>query len=139
MSSTKSKITKFFTLTDCISLLSGGIILKTAIIGILTGFANGLFGAGGGTIVVPCMERFLKIEEHKAHATAIAVILPLCILSMFIYLRNSDIDWVMVTIISAGGLVGGYVGARLLNKISGKWLHKIFGIFMIAAAVKMIL
>ena len=53
---------------------------KKAAIGLVTGFANGLFGSGGGTIVVPAMERFLKVEEHKAHATAIAVILPLSLL-----------------------------------------------------------
>ena len=48
---------------------------KAILIGAVTGFANGLFGSGGGTIVVPCMERFLNVEEHKAHATAIAIIL----------------------------------------------------------------
>lgn len=111
---------------------------KGIIIGIITGFANGLFGSGGGTIVVPCMERFMKIEEHKAHATAIAIILPLSILSAFIYLRNVEIMWSTALLVSAGGIAGGYTGAKLLNKISGKWLHKIFGAFMIAAAVRMI-
>ncbi len=111
----------------------------SAIIGFVTGFANGLFGSGGGTIVVPAMERFLKIEPHKAHATAIAIILPLSVLSMFIYLKNGDIDWLNVILVSAGGMVGGFVGAKLLNKVSDKWLHKIFGAFMIAAAVKMVL
>lgn len=47
---------------------------KRTAIGLVTGFANGLFGSGGGTIVVPAMERFLGEEEHKAHATAIAAI-----------------------------------------------------------------
>ena len=55
---------------------------KRTAIGLVTGFANGLFGSGGGTIVVPAMERFLGEEEHKAHATAIAVILPLSLLSL---------------------------------------------------------
>lgn len=113
--------------------------LISAIIGIVTGFANGLFGSGGGTIVVPAMERLLNIEPHKAHATAIAIILPLSILSMFIYLKNGGIDWFNVILISIGGMAGGFVGAKLLNKVSDKWLHKIFGVFMIAAAVKMIL
>lgn len=111
----------------------------TAVIGVVTGFANGLFGSGGGTIVVPAMERFLKIEPHKAHATAIAIILPLSILSMFIYMKNVDIQWFNVIVLSIGGMVGGFIGAKLLNKISDKWLHKIFGAFMILAAVKMIL
>ncbi len=111
----------------------------SAVIGVVAGFANGLFGSGGGTIVVPAMERFLKIEPHKAHATAIAIILPLSILSMFIYMKNVDIQWFNVIVLSIGGMVGGFIGAKLLNKISDKWLHKIFGAFMILAAVKMIL
>lgn len=108
-------------------------------IGIVTGFANGLFGSGGGTIVVPAMERFLGVEEHKAHATAIAVILPLSLLSLVIYLRRAEIIWQTALWASAGGLVGGIVGAKLLGRVKGIWLHRIFGGFMLAAAVRLFL
>ena len=113
---------------------------KKAAIGLVTGFANGLFGSGGGTIVVPAMERFLKVEEHKAHATAIAVILPLSLLSLGIYLWKTGLGevWQIALWASVGGLVGGIVGAKLLSRISGIWLHRIFGAFMLAAAVRMI-
>lgn len=114
---------------------------KKTLIGIVTGFANGLFGSGGGTIVVPAMERFLNVEEHKAHATAIAVILPLSVLSLIIYLWKTDVAavWQLALWASAGGLAGGLVGAKLLAKVSGLWLHRIFGAFMLAAAVRMML
>ena len=108
---------------------------KRTAIGLVTGFANGLFGSGGGTIVVPAMERFLKVEEHKAHATAIAVILPLSLLSLGVYLWKADLGavWRIALWASAGGLVGGFVGAKLLQRVSGVWLHRIFGAFMLAA------
>ena len=112
---------------------------KSIWIGIVTGFANGLFGSGGGTIIVPCFQKFLGMETKKSHATAIAVILPLSILSAVIYLWKVDILWKEALIVSAGGIAGGLVGAKLLNKLSGKWIHRIFGAFMIAAAVRMIL
>ena len=112
---------------------------KEAILGIVTGFANGLFGSGGGTLVVPGMQKFLEVEQHKAHATAIAIILPLTIVSVLIYFDGVEVDWSMIIWISVGGIVGGFIGAKLLNKISGTMLHKIFGAFMIAAAVRMIL
>lgn len=114
---------------------------KKGLIGLVTGFANGLFGSGGGTIVVPAMERFLGLEEHKAHATAIAIILPLSILSLIIYLWKTGLGevWNIALWASAGGLVGGVVGARLLSRVSGLWLHRIFGAFMLAAAVRLIL
>ncbi len=89
--------------------------------------------------MVPCLQRILKVETHKSHATAIAIILPLSILSIVIYFGRVEILWDVVLTVSAGGLVGGYVGAKLLNKIAGNWLHRIFGIFMIIAAVRMIL
>lgn len=107
------------------------------LIGIVTGFFNGLFGSGGGTILVPTMEEFLDVEAHKAHATAIAIILPLSIVSVLIYLRHFQIHYRLVLLCAAGGCVGGYIGARLLKRVPTKWLHRIFGLFMIAASIRM--
>lgn len=112
---------------------------KTALIGVVTGLANGLFGSGGGTVVVPCMEKYLGINAHKSHATAIAVILPLSVLSAIIYIFKANVPWLETSVVSAGGIAGGFVGAKLLNKISGRWLHIIFGAAMLAAAVRMFL
>ncbi|MBD9220508.1 MAG: sulfite exporter TauE/SafE family protein [Clostridiales bacterium] len=74
---------------------------KTILIGIITGFANGLFGSGGGTVVVPCMEKYLGIDAHKSHATAIAVILPLSVLSAVIYFFKANIPWLETAVVSA--------------------------------------
>ena len=108
-------------------------------LGLFTGFVNGLFGAGGGMLLVPAMQRFLKVEVHKAHATAISIILPMSMVSAFIYTRGSDIDWRMVLFVSIGGGVGSFVGAKLLNKIPKKRLTKLFALFVIAAAIRMII
>lgn len=113
--------------------------MLSCIIGIITGFANGLFGSGGGSIVVPAMERFLKLSTHKAHATAIAVILPLSILSAFIYVRGDNAPISTILYVSVGGLIGGAIGAKILCKISSKWLHRIFGLVITTAAIRMIL
>lgn len=113
--------------------------IKKVAIGLITGLVNGLFGSGGGTIAVPAFERILGLEPHKSHATVITLILPLSILSAFIYCQKVEIQWISVLWVSVGGIVGGYIGAAILKKISTKWLHRIFGAFMIAAAVRMIL
>jgi len=112
--------------------------IKTALLGIVSGLANGLFGAGGGSIIVPGMQKFLGIEQHKTHATAIAVILPLTIVSAVIYLNTARAQWSVILWVSVGGALGGFIGAKILNKISGNLLHKIFGAFMIVAALRMI-
>ena len=113
-------------------------ITLSALVGMVTGFANGLFGSGGGTLLVPALQKFFKIETHKSHATALSVMLPLSVLSAFIYVRGDAVDWQVVLWVTVGGVPGGFVGAMLLSKISSKWLHRIFGGFMIAAAIRMI-
>ncbi|NMA33353.1 MAG: sulfite exporter TauE/SafE family protein [Clostridiaceae bacterium] len=110
-----------------------------ALIGIVTGLANGLFGSGGGTIAVPAMVHLLRVEEHRAHATAIAVILPLTVVSSVFYIIKGYADWEMTVNVTLGGLAGGYIGAKLLNRCPDKLLRKIFAVFMAAAGLKMIL
>jgi len=114
-------------------------ILKYIGIGIAAGVANGLFGSGGGTIAVPAMIFLLEEDEHKAHATAILIILPLTIISTYFYLSNSYVDWNITWKAMVGGVVGGAIGAFLLNKCPSGLLRKIFGAFMIIAAFRMIL
>lgn len=108
------------------------------LIGIISGLLNGLFGAGGGSIVVPAMVKFLDIEQKKAHATAIAIILVMSAISSFFYIRNGYFDfglWLPVTI---GGCIGGMVGAKFLSKISVRWLKIIFGSVILITSYKMV-
>jgi uncharacterized membrane protein YfcA len=112
---------------------------KYIIIGTVTGMANGLFGSGGGTIAVPAMVLLLDEEEHIAHATAISIILPLTFVSACLYISNNYVDWNLTIKVMAGGILGGYLGAKLLNICPSHVLRKIFAVFMIAAAVRMIL
>lgn len=112
---------------------------KEIIIGLLTGFLNGLFGAGGGSVVVPAMEKFLDVDEKKSHSTAIAIILLMSIVSSVTYVKRGYFDFRLWMYVSIGGIVGGFVGARLLGKIPKKWLKIIFGGVICATAVKMII
>jgi uncharacterized membrane protein YfcA len=114
-------------------------LIKIILIGLITGLCNGLFGAGGGMIAVPSMVHILQMDEHDAHATAVAVILPLVIISTYIYFRNGYIDLSKTLPVAAGGVIGGATGALLLNIIPSKWLQRIFALFMLGAAVRMIL
>ena len=109
------------------------------IIGFITGVVNGLFGSGGGTIVVPAMIFIIGLDDHKAHATAISIILPLTIISTFIYFKHGILDLEPALLVTIGGVVGSFLGSKLLNKIPGHVLRKIFGIFMLAAAIRMVL
>lgn len=106
--------------------------------GLIAGFCNGLFGSGGGTIVVPFLENFLKIEPKKSHATAILVIFVFTLISLSFYAFNRKLDFMLALKVSSGGVLGGFLGAKLLGKLTSGSIHKIFGAFMIIAAVRMV-
>jgi len=107
-------------------------------IGLVVGLANGLFGAGGGTLLVPALEKLIKLETHKAHATALAVILPLSIISAFLYIWGVDVDYKALLLVTCGGVVGGIIGAKLLKRIKAAWLNILFGLFLAAGAIRML-
>ncbi|MGB7604945.1 MAG: sulfite exporter TauE/SafE family protein [Lutisporaceae bacterium] len=112
---------------------------KLLIIGLFAGLINGLFGSGGGTVLVPCLVFLIGVEDHKAHATAISIILPLSILSSLIYFRYNVVDISLTLKVAVGSIAGGIVGSMLLNKLSVNVLRKFFGLIMIIAAVRMVL
>lgn len=113
-------------------------ILKYIGIGFTAGVANGLFGSGGGTIAVPAMVLLLGEDEHRAHSTALLIILPMTLVSTYFYLSNSYVDWNITWKAMVGGVVGGAIGAFILNKCPSALLRKIFGGFMIVASFRMI-
>lgn len=113
--------------------------LKLISIGIISGFINGLFGSGGGTIVVPALIFLVGLKDHKAHATAISIILPLSIISTIVYFVKNTISIKTSVFVMIGGVVGSFLGAKFLNKIPTKVLRKIFGSVIIYTAIRMIL
>ena len=107
--------------------------------GILTGLANGLFGGGGGMIVVPFLIYFAGLEPKKAHATAIAVILPVTIVSSIVYLMNFDISLKKALPSTVGVILGGVLGAYVLPKMQNGVVMIIFALIMVLAGVRLIM
>ena len=113
-------------------------IVYSIIIGIFAGFINGLFGGGGGMIVVPLLMWLLKLPSKNAHATAILIILPLSIVSGLFYAAFGNLDVGVLVPAGLGVVAGGVLGALLLKKLSSKWVVVIFALAMAAAGVKML-
>lgn len=105
------------------------------IIGIFSGFVNGILGTGGGTVVVPCIE-WLGTDTKKSHSTAIAIILPITVVSAFFYLKQGNVDIKSTIILSVSGCAGAVLGAKFLKKIPPAYLKITFGISMIAGGIK---
>ena len=98
---------------------------------------NGLLGAGGGMIAVPLLQR-LGLERKQAHANAVAVILPITVLSAALYLMKGYVSLSDSFIFIPGGIAGSLLGTLIMKKISPKWLKRIFGGFMIYAGVRLL-
>lgn len=112
---------------------------RSIIAGLVTGLCNGLFGAGGGIIAVIALERLCGLEPKNAHATALSIMLPCSIVSIIIYYLNGSIDWKPLPYVAPALFAGSILGAKLLGKISVKWLNRLFSLLMLAAAVRMLL
>lgn len=108
------------------------------VLSFFTGLINVIAGSCGGIIAVENL-KYNKIDRTKAHATAIAVILPLSIISAGIYIYRGDVNISDSYIYILPGLAGSAVGSLILPKVPKKYLSKAFSIFIIYAGVKMFL
>ena len=106
--------------------------------GVIIGVVNGLLGAGGGMLAVPLLKNS-GIEQKEAHATSIAVILPLSVISAATYLLKGSVTLSDSIPYLLPGAIGAVIGAVLLGKISDKWLRRVFGVFMIWAGIRLLM
>lgn len=113
--------------------------LLVIICGIAIGFLNGFFGGGGGMVCVPLLEHVLKLESKNAHASTIAVILPLSVISSIIYIVSNDINFMQLGFVTLGVCIGGVLGAFALKKLKSNIVRIIFVIIMIVAGVTVII
>ncbi len=112
--------------------------IAIALAGLLIGAVNGIFGAGGGMLAVPALSFIAGYDDRKAHATAIAVILPLCLISSLVYSLRGSFDFAVVLPTAIGVLLGGGVGAALLKRLPIDSLSFIFYGLMLLAGIKML-
>jgi uncharacterized membrane protein YfcA len=112
--------------------------LKNTLIGLFSGFVNGLFGSGGGILLVPIFNNLVNTEEQKSHATALAIIFFLTTTSSIFYVSSGVYDTSLTIKVGIGSIIGGYIGAKLLSKVNGKFLRITFGLIMVIAALRMV-
>lgn len=113
-------------------------VLLLIVSGALSGAVNGFFGGGGGMIVVPLLVCACNFLRKEAHATAVCVMLPVCVISAIVYAVNGNVDLKVVIPVTSGFTAGGVLGAFLLKKIDDKWLKWVFSALIAAAGVKLL-
>ena len=113
-----------------------GSKFRSAAAGGAAGLANGFFGGGGGMLLVPLLTRWCGLEQRKAFATSVAVILPLCALSAVIYLLRGGLELSAALPYLAGGLIGGFLGGRVFRKLNMVWLRRAFALLILWGGVR---
>lgn len=112
---------------------------RFALAGALAGLVNGFFGGGGGMILVPMLERTCGVEQKKAFATSVAVILPLCVLSAGVYLLRGGLELTAALPYLLGGALGGWIGGKTFHAVPALWLRRGFALLLLYGGVRNLL
>lgn len=109
------------------------------ILGLVTGVAGGFFGIGGGTIIIPALVYLAGFTQHQAQGTTLAMMVPpIALLAAIKYYQAGNVDIKAAGLICIGFFIGGLLGAYLVAPVPDQLLKKIFGVFLVLIAIKMI-
>lgn len=107
-------------------------------VGLLAGFTSGLFGVGGGIVIVPALVALAGFGQRRAHATSLAAIVVISTSGAIGYANAGEIDWSIAAAMTAGGLFGAPLGARLLDRISERTLKLGFAALLVVTAIRLL-
>ena len=106
-------------------------------IGIGAGFLSGMFGVGGGILVVPALVLLLKFDQRLANGTSLGAVLPISISSLVTYWSHDNVDWHMALWLAIGALGGALLGTRWIHVLPRRVLGYLFALMLVATAVRL--
>lgn len=112
-----------------------------ALIGLIGGISSGLFGVGGGVVMVPAMLFFTALairDTQQAVGTSLMVIVPTAIIGAFRHKTLGNINWPIALMLVPGAIIGGWLGATLTQGISSGNLKRLFGGFLILVGCRLL-
>jgi len=105
--------------------------------GLMAGLLSGMFGIGGGLIIIPALTIAMKLDFKEAAGTSLAaLLLPVGGLGAYTYWREGEIHVLWAALLAIGLFIGAFLGARLALQLPAVALERAFGVFMIAAGVR---
>lgn len=107
-----------------------------ALCGICAGAVNGLFGAGGGMVLVPLLTWLTDLEEQEIFPASVSIILPICIISLCLTFQPDVLSWGTVLPYLSGSAAGGILAGLLAKRIPTLWLHRILGGLIIWGGIR---
>lgn len=109
------------------------------ILGLVAGIFGGMFGIGGGTILIPVLVFLFGLTQHQAQGTTLAIMVPpIGLLAAWSYWKAGNVKLSMAAFICAGFFIGGLIGASLIQNLADTLLRRLFGIFLLLVSLEMI-
>ena len=109
---------------------------SAAAAGLLAGIVNGIFGGAGGMVLIPALGMWTDAEPESLFPLSVSVMLPVCVLSLWITSRSAPLPWEDVMRYLLGSVVGGILVGLFGKRIPTLWLHRIFGIMLLWGGVR---
>ena len=114
-------------------------VILYLILGFATGVFSGIFGLGGGIIVIPALVFIFGLTQHQAQGTTLAMMVPpIGLLAAWTYYKEGFVDLKIAALLCIGFFVGGLLGAKFVVGLSDPLLRKIFGFVLLLISVRMI-
>ena len=118
--------------------MSTYILVILILIGLVTGALGGLFGIGGGIILVPALVFLTGFSSHEAIGTSLAVMLPpIGLFAAYNYYKAGHVNIIYALILAVAFMIGSYFSSKFAVKIPENIIRKVFSIFIILVAIKM--
>lgn len=103
-------------------------------LGVAVGILSGLFGVGGGVLIVPGLVMLLAFEQRRAHATSLAAIAPIAGAGAAGYAVEGAVDWAAALVVGLASVGGAALGAHALLRVPERWLARGFVVFLLISA-----
>jgi uncharacterized membrane protein YfcA len=107
------------------------------LIGLAAGVVSGLFGVGGGIIVVPGLVLALGFPQRRASGTSMATIVASAAAALLVFVSDQQVDWPAAGLLGAGAVAGAWAGARYLDRIPERWLAIAFIVLLLLSAARL--
>ena len=102
-------------------------VFRLSAMGMAAGFVTGIFGGGGGMILVPLLTLLPEFQEETIFPSSICIILPICMVSILFAQSDTMVSWSEISPYLLGSLLGGISAGLFGKKIPVLWLHRILG------------
>lgn len=110
--------------------------IGAAFSGLAAGTVNGLFGGGGGMLLIPGLKSFAAVEEQSLFPMSVSVMLPVSILTLALSSANQPLPWMDAWPYLLGSTIGGVLVGFFGKRIPTRWLHRILGAMMLWGGVR---